>query len=178
MVLYGIEQTVTFKTFLATNRPAGGTIRVVIVKRSAELFADCPTGWVAFFCTDTSVPVETIIESVADRSSIEQNFHDVKEVPGAGQQQVRYVWCNVACWNLCLWLHSLVEMWSWRRSGTTLKQRADRPWDESSRRPSHADRLKTLKKQVLQESFSALPRHQRTKRKFQQLFRAVTTLVI
>jgi len=178
MVLYGIEQTVTFKTFLATNRPAGGTIRVVIVKRSAELFADCPTGWVAFFCTDTSVPVETIIESVADRSSIEQNFHDVKEVHGAGQQQVRNVWCNVACWNLCLWLHTLVEMWSWRRSGTTLKQRADRPWDESSRRPSHADRLKTLKKQVLQESFSALPRHQRTKRKFQQLFRAVTTLVI
>ncbi|NLX57273.1 MAG: transposase [Planctomycetaceae bacterium] len=178
MVLYGVEQTVTFKTFLATYRPAGGVIRVVIVKRSAQLFADCPADWVAFFCTDSGVPAETIIESVADRSAIEQNFHDVKEVHGAGQQQVRNVWCNVACWNLCLWLHTLVELWSWRRSGTTLRQRSDRPWDEPSRRPSHADRFKTLRKQVLQESFSALPRPHRAKRKIQTLFKALATLVI
>lgn len=178
MVLYGVEQTVTFKTFLATYRPAGGVIRVVIVKRSAQLFADCPADWVAFFCTDSRVPAETIIESVADRSAIEQNFHDVKEVHGAGQQQVRNVWCNVACWNLCLWLHTLVELWSWRRSGTTLRQRSDRPWDEPSRRPSHADRFKTLRKQVLQESFSALPRPHRAKRKIQTLFKAITKLVI
>lgn len=176
MTLYGVEQTVTFKTFLATYRPAGGAIRVVIVKRSPQLFAECPSGWVAFFCTDTSVCAETIIESVADRSAIEQNFHDVKEVHGAGQQQVRNVWCSVACWNLCLWLHTLVELWSWRRSGTTLKQRADRPWDEPSRRPSHADRFKTLRKQVLRDSFLALPRAQRTKRKIQTLFKALTRL--
>ena len=51
---------------------------------------------------------EATLEAVADRSAIEQNFHDVKAVYGSGQQQVRNVWCNVACWNLCLWLHSLV----------------------------------------------------------------------
>ena len=178
MTLYGVEQTVTFKTFVATWKPAGGMIRVVIVKRSPELFADSATGWVAFFCIDTNVTAETIIESVADRSAIEQNFHDVKEVHGAGQQQVRNVWCNVACWNLCLWVHTLVELWSWRRSGTTLKQRADRPWDKPSRRPSHADRLKTLKKHVLRQTFSTLPRQQRAKRKFQSLFKALTQLVI
>ncbi|MCA8996042.1 MAG: hypothetical protein KDA80_03635 [Planctomycetaceae bacterium] len=60
---------------------------------------------------------------MADRSAIEQNFHDVKEVHDAGQQQVRNVWCNVACWLLCLWLHTLVELWKWLRSGATLKQR-------------------------------------------------------
>ena len=119
---------------------------------------------------------ETIIEAVADRSAIEQNFHDVKEVHGSGQQQVRNVWCNVACWNLCLWMHTIVELWSWRRSGNTLKQRADRPWDEPSRRPSHADRLKTLRKHVLHESFSRLPPIQRTKRKIQALFKALTRL--
>jgi hypothetical protein len=176
LALYGIEQTVTFKTFLATYRPAGGVIRVVIVKRSEQLFADSPADWVAFFSTDTDVSAETVIESVADRSAIEQNFHDVKEVHGSGQQQVRNIWCNVACWNLCLWLHTLVELWSWRRSGTTLKQRDDRPWDEPLRRPSHADRLKTLRKHVLRESFSALPRVQRTKRKIQALFNALTRL--
>ncbi len=80
-----------------------------------------------------------------DRLAIKQNFHDVKEVHGAGEQKVRHVWCNVACWNLCLWLHTMVELWSWRRSGTTLKQRDDRPWDAPNRCPSQADRLKTLK---------------------------------
>ena len=46
MVLYGKEQTVTFKTFLATYAPADGVIRVVIVKRSVELFSDCSAEWV------------------------------------------------------------------------------------------------------------------------------------
>lgn len=177
ITLYGQEQTVTYKTFLATHRPARGMIRVVIVKRSPDLFIDAQTKWVAFFCTDLHVPVPTILECVADRSAIEQNFHDVKEVHGAGQQQVRNVWCNVACWHLCLWLHTLVELWSWRRSGKTLKQRHDRPWDVLSRRPSHADRVKTLKKSVLAESFSRLPRSQRSKRKIQTLFGALKNIV-
>ena len=178
LTLYGVEQWVTFKTFLATYRPAGGVIRVVIVKRSEQLFADNPAAWVAFFCTDADVSAETIIEAVADRSAIEQNFHDVKEVHGSGQQQVRNVWCNVACWNLCLWLHTLLELWSWRRSEATLKQRADRPWDDLTRRPSHADRLKTLRKQVFQASFSRLPRLQRMKRKIHSLFNALTRLAL
>ncbi len=55
------------------------------------------------------VSAETIIESVADRSAIEQNFHQLAEVHGAGEQQVRNVCCNVARWNLCLWLHTIVE---------------------------------------------------------------------
>jgi len=176
MVLYGVAQQVTFKTFLATYRPAGGVIRVVIVKRSAQLFADNPSAWVAFFCTDPEVSAATIIEAVADRSAIEQNFHDVKEVHGAGQQQVRNVWCNVACWNLCLWLHTIVELWSWRRSGNTLKQRSDRPWDDAARRPSHADRVKTLRKQILRETFSALPRPIRAARKIQKLVNALVRL--
>ncbi|MEJ7590503.1 MAG: hypothetical protein WKF77_03080 [Planctomycetaceae bacterium] len=46
----------------------------------------------AFFCTGADVPAEMIIEDVSDRSAIEQNFHDVKEVHGAGKQQVRNVW--------------------------------------------------------------------------------------
>jgi hypothetical protein len=176
MVLYGVAQRVTFKTFLATYPPAGGLIRVVIVKRSAQLFGDSPLEWVAYFCTDPTVSAETILGAVADRSAIEQNFHDVKEVHGAGQQQVRNVWCNVACWNLCLWLHTLVELWSWRRSGKTLKQRSDRPWDDPDRRPSHADRLKTLRKQALQATFFAIPRAKRAARKIHQLFKELTRL--
>ncbi|MFM8725856.1 MAG: transposase, partial [Planctomycetaceae bacterium] len=140
-------------------------------------FSYCSAEWVAFFCTDPHLSPEMIIESVADRSAIEQNFNDVKEVHGAGEQQVRNVWCNVACWNLRLRLQTMVEFWSWRCSGTTLKQRDDRPWDAPTRRPCHADRLKALKKQTLCETFSALPRRQHTARKIQRLFQTLARLV-
>jgi len=35
-------------------------------------------------------------------ATIEQDFHDVKEVGGAGQQQVRNIWTNLAAYNLNL----------------------------------------------------------------------------
>ena len=53
---------------LATWRPVGGAIRVVLV--------DEPTGWRAFFCTDTSASVADILTSVADRFSLEIAFRD------------------------------------------------------------------------------------------------------
>ena len=39
----------------------------------------------------------------------EQDFHDIKEVWGAGQQQVRTLWANIGCYHLNLWSHTLVE---------------------------------------------------------------------
>ena len=71
----------------------------------------------------------------------------------------------------------MVELWLRRRSGTTLKQWDDRPWDDPNRRPSHADRLKTLKRRTLRETFSALPRRQRAARKIQRLFQALARMV-
>ena len=44
-----------------------------------------------YFCTDPQVEVRDILETVAARWAIEEHFHDVKEVWGAGQQQVRNV---------------------------------------------------------------------------------------
>ncbi|MBI1314662.1 hypothetical protein GC176_25495 [bacterium] len=105
---------------MATYQPAGGLIRVVIVRQDQS-------GWRAFFSTDPDLPVSVMLECVADRAAIEQNFHDVKEVEGAGQQQLRNVFPNVAARHVCLWVHTLVELWSWYRSGPRLKQRDDRP---------------------------------------------------
>jgi hypothetical protein len=169
-LLYGALMSVTYKTFLATYRPAGGLIRVVIVRDRND------GSWTAFFSTDPDLPVGLILECVADRAAIEQNFHDVKEVEGAGQQQLRNVFANVAAWHLCLWTHTLVELWSWRRSGPRLQQRSDRPWDDAPRRSSHADRVKTLRRQMIREAFSALPRHLRASRKIQTLLNRLTRL--
>ena len=168
--LYGQTKTVTYKTFLATYRPVGGVIRVVVVRN------DTADGWTAFFSTDPDLPVEIILECVADRSAIEQNFHDVKEVEGAGQQQLRNVWANVGAWHLCLWAHTLVELWAWRRSGRRLTQRDDRPWDDVDRRPSHADRLKCLRRHAIRETISQLPPACRAPRKIQALLKRLMRL--
>jgi hypothetical protein len=141
VVLYGKRVDKTIKTFLATYRPAGGLIRVVLVREV--------DGWVAFFCTDAQASVVQILEAVADRAAVEQDFHDVKEVHGAGQQQVRHYWANVAVFHLNLWLHTLIELWAWKRSHGRLCDRRDSPWDQADRRPSHADRRNALRRECL-----------------------------
>lgn len=146
--VYGQVQTKTYKTFLATYAPVGGIIRVVIVKEDH--------GWYAFFCTDPDASVLEIIEAFADRATIEQDFHDVKEVWGAGQQQVRNIWTNLAVFNLNLWMHTLVELWSWNKTQSQLSDRSDSPWDDSERRPSHANRRKALRKEIMRNELFSL----------------------
>jgi hypothetical protein len=146
--VYNEATTKTCKTFLATYRSAGGVIRVVLVKEEH--------GWFAFFCTDPTATAAEILEAFADRATIEQDFHDVKEVWGAGQQQVRNIWTNVAVYHLNLWMHTLVELWAWRRGHGSLCDRRASPWDDGDRRPSHADRRKALQRHVLRNELSSL----------------------
>jgi len=154
VVLYGGRRvTKTYKTFLATWPVVGGVIRVVIVRETDR--------WEAFFSTDPTASVESILECFADRSSIEQVFHDIKEVWGAGQQQVRNLFTNVACYHLNLWMHTLVELWAWNKSAGELCDRSLSPWDCVPRRPSHADRRNALRRTCLQnELWAAELKHQ------------------
>jgi hypothetical protein len=164
-VQYGETVTKTIKTFQATWRPAGGAIRVVIVRED--------DGWLAFFCTDPDATAEEVLEAVADRAAIEQTFKDVKEVWGAGQQQVRNVYSNEACFNLNLWMYTLVEAWAWDKDEEALVDRSASPWDSQPRRPSHADKRKALQREVLQaeiqEALSGRPTKQRMRELAQRL---------
>jgi hypothetical protein len=117
-------------------------------------------GWVAFFCTDPQATVAQILEAVADRAALEQDFHDVKEVHGAGQQQVRYYWANVAVYHLNLWLHTLIELWAWTQSQRQLCDRSESPWDDPERRPSHADRRNALRRLCVQTEIQSVGRRQ------------------
>ena len=159
--LYGETVTKIYKTFLATYRPVGGVIRVVLVKEDH--------GSYAFFCTDPDVSVAEILEAFADRATIEQDFHDVKEVWGAGQQQVRNIWTNLAVYNLNLWMHTLVELWAWRRPAKELRDRSASPWDDPHRRPSHADRRKALRRHILRNQLSIIATACRPSQKIIQL---------
>ncbi len=144
----GVEVTRQIKTFLATSRLTGGLIRVVIVRYEGAQ-------WAAYFCSDPTVAVREILEAVAARWALEEHFHDVKEVWGAGQQQVRNVWSNLGCWHLNQWLFTLVELCSWDRAQPALTDRRDRPWDNAGRRPSHADRRRTIAQEMLRNQFPA-----------------------
>lgn len=166
--LYGQTVTKTCKTFLATYRPVGGVIRVVLVKQEHACFA--------FFCTDPDASVVEILEAFADRATIEQDFHDVKEIWGAGQQQVRNIWTNLAVYNLNLWMHTLTELWAWRRDHQQLVDRSDSPWDDALRRPSHANRRKALRQHILQHELSTITAARRLPRKIIQLAKSLIAL--
>jgi hypothetical protein len=156
-VQYGQRVRKKVKTFLATYRPAYGLIRVVIVQE--------PTGPQFFFSTDPEVSVEGILEVFADRAAIEQDFHDVKEVEGAGQQQVRHLWANVGVWHLNLWMHTLVELWAWNQPKKHICDRSASPWDDPDRRPSHADRRKALRRRMLRDEYLTIARRWHLPRK-------------
>lgn len=145
--IYNRYEAKTYKTLLATWPPAGGVIRVVLVKND--------DGWVAYFCTDPAATAADILGLVADRAAIEQVFHDVKEIWGAGQQQLRNVHANVGAYHLNLWAHALVEVWAWDRSEGELVDRSASPWDAEWRRPSHADRRKALVREMLRAEIQA-----------------------
>ena len=145
--LYGEKAVKRYKTFLATWRPAGGLIRVVLV--------DEPTGWRAYFCTDASASVADILSAVADRFSLETAFRDCKEVVGAGQQQVRFIWANVGAFHICLWTFTMTEAWAWSRPTAELVDRSASPWDDANRRPSHADKRRAWRRALLREEFLA-----------------------
>lgn len=168
-VLYGKPVTKTFKTFLATYQPAGGLIRVVLVREH--------DGWVAFCCTQAEATVAQILEAVADRAAIEQNFHDLKEVHGTGQQQVRHYWANIAVYHLNLWLHTVIELWAWDQSHDQLCDRSQSPWDDPDRRPSHADRRNALRRLCLQNEFLRTPRGNPLTPKIRALLRRLLRLV-
>ena len=160
-VVYGRKVVKQAKTFLATHPTFGGVIRAVIVKEK--------TGPQFFYCTDPEARTGTIIETFADRAAIEQVFHDVKEVWGSGQQQVRNLWANIGVWHLNLWMYTLTELWAWRRREQQLTHRDDSPWDRLNRRPSHADRRKALQAVCLAEEFSSSLLPQPSNDKFRDL---------
>jgi hypothetical protein len=166
--LYGEKAVKRYKTFLATWKPAGGVIRVVLV--------DEPTGWRAYFCTDPAATVAEILTTVADRFSLEITFRDCKEVVGAGQQQVRFVWASVGAFHLCLWTYTLTEAWAWGRAEEDLVDRTASPWDDPARRPSHADKRRAWRRELLGAEIRAVLRPGVTEAEFQAVAERLLSL--
>jgi hypothetical protein len=166
----GEAVTKRIKTFLATWRPAGGVVRVVIIKEDDG-------SWRAYLCTDAEASAEAIVQATVDRWGIEQNFHDLKEVEGIEQVQLRRIWSNVGALNLSLWVHTLIEVWAWSRPASEVSDRSDRPWDDAERRPSHADRRRAVQRAMLEEEFQRLSVPAAWSEKIRQVLAGVFRLV-
>lgn len=124
---------------------------------------------IPFFSTAPDASVVDILEAAADRGSIEQTNKDVKEVWGAGQQHVRNLYANSGAFNLNCWMYSLVEGWAWQQPAEELVDRSQRPWDDATRRPSHADKRKALQRQVLGAEIQAALAGRPNKERFREL---------
>ncbi len=149
--LYGKPTAKRYKTFVATWRPAGGAIRVVLV--------DEPTGWVAFFCADPAGTAADILGCVADRFSLETAFRDCKDVVGAGRQQVRRVRASVGAFHMRLWTFTMTEAWArGRHTEGLVGHRSESPWDDTTRRPSHADKRRAWRRGLLATEIHAVLR--------------------
>ncbi len=111
-------------------------------------------GWLAFFCTDPAVSAAALLETMADRGAIEQTFKDIKEVWGAGQQQVRNVYASIGAFAVNLTLSSVVEAWA--RSEEELVDRCQSAWAREEGRTSQADKRKALQREILPGEIQAV----------------------
>ena len=156
----GRKVTKYYKSILATWAIASGLVRIVILKEEDG-------SWRPLLCSDPSACVELIIQASTDRWGIEQSFHDLKEVVGIEQVQLRRYYSNVGALNLNLWVHTLTEVWAWRKSTDELVNRQASPWDQADRRPSHADRRKSLKQYVMRQEYLRLDIPDRLRKRIQ-----------
>lgn len=162
----GRETTRRYKSFLATTKITDTPIRVVILQYDGKQ-------WGAYFCTDPEASIQEILEKVAARWAIEECFHDLKETWRAGEQQVRNVWTNMACWQMNCWAYTLVEYECWDLSEEDLVDRSDRPWDNPDRRPSHADRRRAITGKMRRNHFSNELKPRLTAKKIKQILDAI-----
>jgi hypothetical protein len=128
------------------------------------VLVDEPDGWVAFFCTDPDATAAEILATVADRFALETTFRDCKEIVGAGQQQVRFVWANIGAFHICLWTFTMTEAWAWSRAEEELVDRKESPWDDPNRRPSHADKRRAWRRELLADEIRTVLRSRVTEK--------------
>lgn len=144
---YGKKKVKQYKTFLATTKLTGGIVRIAIVRE--------PDGrWIPLMSTNVNLSVKEIIESYSDRYSIEENYQELKQTWQLESPQTRNLYANIGVFHLCIWMYSMVQLWSWNQDHGDLCDRSTSPWDDPTRRPSHADRCRTLRRKFLHEKLN------------------------
>ncbi|MFO0847833.1 MAG: transposase [Gemmataceae bacterium] len=63
---------------------------------------------------------------------------------------------NVGAFHMCLWTFTATEAWAWGRAEAGLVgHRSASPWDDKPRRPSHADKRRAWRRELLENEIRA-----------------------
>jgi len=120
--IYGKEKTVKVRTLTALWKPAGGFIKVFIVKFTSNSSAKGRPASGGketisyFFSTDLTIPAEKAVKLIAARWSIETAFKDLKEHFGLNDWQVRKEKPVTRSVTISCIVHSLLTLWTYRES--------------------------------------------------------------
>jgi hypothetical protein len=70
---------------------------------------------------------------------------------------VRFLWANIGAFHFCLWSFTMTEAWASNQAEKGLVgHRSASPWDDEPRRPSHADKRRAWRRELLGEEIYAV----------------------
>ena len=75
-------------------------------------------------------------------------------------------------------MYTLVELCCWDVPQGELSDRRERSWDNPDRRPSHADRRRSISRKMLQEQFLAVLPDAPDRHKFRSLIDSLISLCV
>ena len=69
---------------------------------------------------------------------------------------MRFIRANFGAFRVRLWTYTMTEAWAWSRAEAGLVgHRSLSPWDDEPRRPSHADKRRAWRRELLGDEIRA-----------------------
>jgi len=153
--LYGHDVPIRYKTQIALWYNSAGTIplRIVVVRDpKGRRKDDC------FFSTDPALDVQTLLETYAQRWSLEVAFRDSKQTLGLERSQARTRNAVQRTGPFAFVTYTLTVAWFSRCGHLAYPHRLQHmPWYRHKAAPSFADMYHILRMALLQQRFSHTP---------------------
>ena len=152
--LYGKNVCVQYKTRVALwyNSTGNAPVRAVVVRDPKGRRKDD-----AFFSTDPDMSVETILETYAQRWSIEVAFRDSKQQLGFERSQARTRKAIERTGPFAFVTYTITVAWFCRVGYCHYPELRIMPWYPHKRGPSFADMQTLLRQEILCRGFSYTP---------------------
>ena len=181
--VYGKERQVEYKKFQVRSNISDGEEVQVIMSRwvpdnpLSKQSKESKPPWILLVSTNLTRTAKEVIESYSYRFNIEETFKELKEVEGIGKPQVRNLECTEATFQLQLFAYVLVELWSWNQDEPMLKEFRGFA-DDPKRRPSHADKRKQFRLQLLEKELLHICPDRLNREKIKELLKCLNSMGI
>ena len=152
--LYGKDVSVRYKTRVALwyNSTGNAPVRIVVVRDPKGRRKDD-----AFFSTDPDMSVQTILQTYAQRWSLEVAFRDTKQQLGFERSQARTKKAVQRTAPFAFVAYTIIVAWFCRVGHHHYPTLPVMPWYRHKRGPSFADMHTLLRAHILRRGFSHTP---------------------